>query len=1055
MRIYDTAINHPVFTTMVILGLVVFGAVSYRDIGVDLFPRVEFPVITVVTVLPGGDPESIEVTVTDPIEEAISSISGIKHLRSTSTENVSQVVIEFELTKSVDVAYQEVQAKLGTIRSSLPQDIEDPVVEKFDIDSAPIMALVISGDLPTAELTRIANDVVKERVQKVENVGQVRLVGGQERKMWLWLDRNKLEGYSLTVQDVAAALRSEHVELPGGRIETPSMELVVKTRAEFTSQEEFANMVVAYRNSAAIRVRDIGRVEDGLEEERSRARLNDQSAVALLVRRQSGTNTVAVAENVRAEASKLGDELRASGIRMEVVRDQSTFINHSMGEIQFHLVFGGLLAVLIVFAMLRNWRITLISACAIPTSVIATFILMNALGFTMNTMTMLALSLSIGILIDDAIVVVENIFRHTEEDMAPRQAASYGAGEIMLAALAITLSIVAVFLPVAFMEGLVGRFFFQFGLTVTFAVLTSLFVAFTLAPMLSARFLKHQRHGPIFRITEKAFTAIDAAYGRALRVSLRFRWLTVGLAFGVLLGTVFLARSLRTEFLPQEDQSEFSVRVKAPLGATLQETDVILHSIQDKLKTQGWVQYSLATIGTDQLQRVNEGSIYVRMTEKDARDLSQEQAMQWMRSELAAIDNAWCSVEPVPRVSGGGQSAAAIQLDLRGSDLSVLADLAEKVKNRLKSAEGYVDVDTSHEAGKPEVSVFVKRNEAADLGVSPASIAATVNTAVGGSDVSKFRSEGDRYDVGLRLTQVDRDDPADVGLLSVRSTNGKLVQLANVATIERQTGPVQIQRYNRQRQITVTSNLERDRKVLGEATTEIRAIMNEMDLPAGYTYAFGGQADVMAESFRNLLFALGLAVIIVYMVLASQFGSFIHPITIMVAMPLSLVGALGALIVFDMTLSIFTMIGVIMLMGLVTKNAILLVDYTNVLRKRDGLSRDEALVTAGPVRLRPILMTTLAMVFGMLPIALGSGAGSESRAPMAMAVIGGLLTSTILTLLVVPALYSILDGLRGQKVNRQEPERRVISGEHVSDHVGGNGDSREEAPPFSGRLRSE
>ncbi|MEZ5993700.1 MAG: efflux RND transporter permease subunit [Planctomycetota bacterium] len=808
MRISDVAITRPVFTTMVILGLVVFGLVSYRDIGVDLFPRVEFPVITVISVLPGADPETVETTVTDPIEEAVSTISGIKHLRSVSSDNVSQVIIEFELSKDVDVAFQEVQAKLGTVRSALPEDMEDSVVEKFDIDSSPIMAVIVSGDLETEELTRIAKDRVKDRLQKVENVGQVKLVGGRERQMWLWLTRSKLEGYGLTVQDVSRALKTEHVELPGGRVEMGDLELLVKTKAEFDTQEQFSNMVIAYRNNTAIRVRDIGRVEDGLEEERSRARLNDQGAVALLVRRQSGTNTVAVADDVKAEVELLREELSAYGLELEIAQDQSTFIKHSIDEIQFHLVFGGLLAVMIVFVMLRNWRITLISAFAIPTSVISTFILMNAMGFTMNTMTMLALSLSIGILIDDAIVVVENIFRHTEEGMPPLEAASFGTAEIMMAAIAITLCIVAVFLPVAFMDGLVGRFFYQFGLTVTFAVLISLFVAFTLAPMLSSRYLKAQRHGKLYKLSEKIFGALDKSYARLLRSVLRFRWITVLAAVAILIGTVFLVGKLRSEFLPQEDQSEFNVRVKAPLGSPISLTDSVMKRIQKQLEGRPWLEYTFVSMGSDELQRVNEGTIYVRMKEKDERELSQEEAMAWMRDQIASIHEARVSVEAVPRVSGGGRSSAQLQLEIRGPDLNELAEISDDLMDQLDKAGGYVDVDSNHETGKPEVNVFVKREEAADLGVAPIDIATTVNAAIGGSDVSKFKSGGDRYDVSIRLRGVDRDDPADISLLSVRSNTGRLVQISKVARVERTSGPVQIQRYNRQRQITILANPE-------------------------------------------------------------------------------------------------------------------------------------------------------------------------------------------------------------------------------------------------------
>ncbi len=1011
MILSDTAIRRPVLTSMAIAAIVVFGVVSYGKIGIDLFPRVEFPVITVISVLPGADPETVETTVTDPLEEAVSTIAGIKHLRSTSTEGVSQVIIEFELEKDVDVAYQEVQAKIGTVRRELPRDLEDPVVEKFDIDSAPIMAIVVSGDLQITDLTLLADNVVKERIQRVPNVGQVRVIGGRKRKMWLWLNRESLEGFQLTVQDVEQALRTEHVEFPGGRIETGKLEYVVKTKAEMESAEQFGNMVVAYRHGAPIRVRDLGKVGDDLEEERSLARLNDTRAVSLLVRRQSGTNTVEVARAVKVEIEHLRKELASRGVRLELAQDLSVFIEHSVHEVQFHLVFGGGLAILIVFLFLRNIRSTMISSLVIPVSVIGTFILMNALGFTQNMMTLLALSLAIGLLIDDSIVVQENTMRHIEEGMPRREAASFATNEIALAVMATTMSVVAVFVPVAFMKGIVGRFFFQFGLTVTFAVLISLFVSFTLDPMLSSRILRVPKQGVVYRFLEGIFSAVERVYAAILGAGLRQRWVVLLLGVVTLFGTGYVAKFLRSEFIPQEDQSEFNIRVKAPLGSSLSATEDIFESIRAKFRNDPWVSYTFTTIGSDQLQRVNEGTMYLKMAEKDKRTVSQHEAMEIARKRVADIRGARVSVEIVPRVSGGGRSSAEVQCEVRGPSLESLESASATIVSQMKAAGGYVDIDTSFERGKPEVSVFVKRDRAADLGVSPSSIAATVKGLIGGNDVSKFRDQGERYDVSVRLQEPFRSRPEDILSLGVRNSRGEIIPLRNVVTIQESSGPVQIDRYNRARVISIFSNLQRERKVLGEAIEEINRFAVTSGLPAGYTFAFAGTADTMKESFGYLLFALFLAVVMVYMLLASQFESFIHPFTIMLSLPLSVIGALGALVATGMTMSIFTMIGIIMLMGLVTKNGILLVDFTNTLRYRDGMERNAALLKAGPIRLRPILMTTLAMIFGMAPIALGTGAGSESRAPMAVAVIGGLTTSTLLTLVVVPVVYSLLDDL--------------------------------------------
>ncbi len=1011
MILSDTAIRRPVFATMVAAAIVVFGVVSFRAIGIDLFPRVEFPVITILSVLPGADPETVETTVTDPIEEAVATIAGIKHLRSTSTEGVSQVIVEFQLEKSVDVAFQEVQAKLGTVRSELPDDLEDPVVEKFDIDSSPILAVVVSADLPVRDLTRMADKVVKERLQRVRNVGQVKLVGGRDRQIWLWLDRERLEGYGLAVQDVELAQRGEHVELPGGRVETGAREYVVKTKAEFRDAGEFAELVVAFREGAPVRLKEIGRVEDGLQEERSVALLNGVRAVALLVRRQSGTNTVEVARLVKEEIERLRQELAPQGVRLEIAQDLSVFIEHSVHEVRFHMMFGGGLAIAIVFVFLRNIRSTIISSVVLPISVIGTFILMNGLGFTQNMMTLLALSLAIGLLIDDSIVVQENTMRHVEEGMSPRDAASFATNEIALAVFATTLSVVAVFVPVAFMEGIVGRFFFQFGLTVAFAVMISMFVSFWVDPMLSSRFLKKPKDTRFRRATEVPFQLLEHAYGWLLRTSLRWRFVVLMVALASFVGAGYVARYLRSEFIPLEDQSEFNVKVKAPLGSSLSYTAAVIEDVRGRLADRPWLDYAFTTIGADELQRVNEGTLYVKMKPKDSRTFGQMDAMLWSREQIAGIPGARISVEIVPRVSGGGRKWGDVQMEVRGPGLAELESICARIQERMRAVPGYVDVDTTYEKGKPEVNVFVRRDRAADLGVSSRAVAGTVRSLIGGDDVTKFRAEGDRYDVSLRLLEPYRNRPEDIRQLRVRNVRGDLVALENLVSVQEEAGPVQIDRYNRGRQITILSNLQRDQKVLGEATTELARFAQEVGMPPGYSFGFAGQAENMKESFASLLFALFLAVIIVYMVLASQFESFIHPFTIMLSLPLSVVGALGALVWMKMTMSIFTMIGIIMLMGLVTKNAILLIDFTNTLRERDGMDRDAALMKAGPIRLRPILMTTLAMVFGMLPVALGTGAGSESRAPMAVAVIGGLTTSTLLTLVVVPVVYTLLDDL--------------------------------------------
>nr|NGY95008.1 Nodulation protein NolG [Neochlamydia sp. AcF84] len=1012
MILSDLSIKRPTFISMITFGLVIFGLLAYKELGVDLYPKIDFPIITIISSLPGADPESIEKTVTEVIEEGVATLNSIKHLRSTSAEGVSQIVVEFDLEKNIDIAYQEIQAKLGAIRKELPSDLQEIVIGKFDIDSAPIMALLVSGDLPIQQLSYLADKSIKDRLQQVSGVGQIKLIGKQERTIWISLDPYKMEGFSVTVQDISNALKAQHIELPGGRISSSSHELAVKTKAEWEEIKNLKDIVVAYRHGYPVTLADIGHIEDGWEEPRTLARLNHQQAIALLITRQSGTNTVNVAQALKKTIEEIRQELRPQGINVEIAQDLSIFIEHSMEDINFHLIFGGLLAVIIVFLFLRDLKITMISALAIPISVISTFILLRMVGFTLNNMTMLALSLSIGILIDDAIVVVENIYRHLKRGKSAKEAAAIGTQEIGLAAFAITMSIVAVFLPVAFMKGIIGRFFYQFGITVTFAVLISLFVAFTLTPMLASRFLTlHISTGKLALGIERALDSLDRVYTNLLSKALKYSKTTLLLAISLLIGTLFLGKYLRSEFIPLEDRSEFFIKVNVPLGSSLAVTDEAIRKILQDISPQPWVKYTFTTIGSDSFNRVNEGTVYVKMTDKESRSLSQAEAMKFAREKLSSLPHIITSIEPVPAIAGGGRRNAAIQLDIKGANLEKIDQIANQIKNHLEETPGYVDVDTSYEKGKPEIEISIKRDEATALGVLPIFIAQEIKALVGGLEVSKFRSNGERYNISLRLNEEFRSKPQDILQLSVKNSKGNLIKLSSLVNIKEKRGPVQINRYNRARFISVFSNLQEGKKVLGEAINEINSFISQIKMPLGYRTSFSGAAESMKESFQHLILALLLAVVITYMVLASQFESFVQPLVIMLSLPFSIIGALGILLITDMTLSIFTIIGIIMLLGLVTKNAILLVDYINTLRTRDGMDRREAIMLAGPTRLRPILMTTLAMIFGMLPIAFGHGPGSESQAPMAMAIIGGLSTSMLLTLIIVPIAYLIAEDL--------------------------------------------
>jgi HAE1 family hydrophobic/amphiphilic exporter-1 len=1012
MKIADISIRRPVFAAMLIIALIVLGVFSYPRVGVDLFPNVEFPVITVVVVYPGADPASMESKVADPIEEALNSMAGIKTLRSTNLESVSQVILEFELDVDADKAAQDARDRISAILRNLPEGIDPPVVQKFDVGAAPIMSVALSGKLPVRELTRVAEDMVKEQVQRLPGVGSVEMVGGREREIHVLVDPARLAGMGLTVEDVANALRAQNLELPAGRIQEEGgrRELTVKTKGEVRSTAEIADIIIPGRGGAFTRVRDVATVEDGAEEARSWSSMDGEAAVALVIRKQSGSNSVEIARAVREELAAITPRVQALGVGVTIPTDTSTYIEHSINDVQFDMVFGGVLAVVIILFFLHDFRATVISAVAIPASVIATFAFVDYMGFSFNNMTMLALSLSIGILIDDAIVVIENIHRHLGLGKDPVRAASEGTGEIGLAVLATTASIVAVFVPVAFMKGIVGRFFFQFGLTVSFAVAVSALVSFTLTPMLSSRMLRqdHGKINPIFRPVKWLVDQVEHAYRLTLRAALRHRLLTLVAATVSFFGAVALVTQVPAEFLPQEDHAEFQVNVETPVGTSLELTTQFIEAMARDLREHGpGVEHTFVTVGGGAQGQVNAGTIHLLLSKAKTRQYHQLDVMAWVRSRYADIADATIAVVPVNLVGGGGGfRSQAIQFNIRGSDLDEINRAADALAAELDKTEGFVDIDTTYRGGKPELGIEIDRERAASLGVPVAAIATTIRSLIAGDKISELKDGLDIYDVTIRMPDQIKTGFAALSNLKVRAATGQLVDLASVVRVTPTEGPSQIERQARQRQITVLANLEGI--TLGQARTVVDSTVTRV-VPAHLTSDYVGMAEVMEESFGYMRTALLLAIIFVYMLLAAQFNSFVHPFTIMLSLPLSVVGAFGGLFLSGMTLNIFSMIGVIMLMGLVTKNAILLVDYTNTLRAR-GMSVMDALLEAGPVRLRPILMTTAAMIFGMLPVALALSEGGEARAPMAITVIGGLVTSMVLTLVVVPVVYSLFAG---------------------------------------------
>jgi HAE1 family hydrophobic/amphiphilic exporter-1 len=1011
MKIADLSIRRAVFAVMLVMALLVFGLLSYPRIGVDLFPDVEFPVVTVTLVYPGGDPETMESKIADPVEEAINTLSGIKALRSTNMEGVSQVVVEFELEVSVDQAMQDIRDKVSGVESQLPEGTEAPVIQKFDVGAAPIMAVALAGELDPRELTALADDVVKERIQRVAGVGGVDLVGGREREIRVLVDAGKLTGVGLTVQDVSDAIRSQNLALPAGSFEVGTQEITVKTKGEVKTAQEVADILIASTPGGSLRVRDVAQVIDGMEDERSASFLDARPAVSLVVRKQSGANTVAVAEDVRKALEEVRPRVEKAGASLAVPTDNSVYIARSIHDVQFDLLFGAALAVAIILLFLRDLRATLISAVAIPTSVIASFAFMEWLGFTFNNMTMLALSLSIGILIDDAIVVIENIHRRLEQGETPMQAASNGTAQIFLAVLATTSSILAVFVPVAFMKGIVGRFFYQFGITVSVAVAVSMLVSFTLTPMLSSRFLRstHGKQNALSRGIERMLVWFDRRYGAIVSWALGHRAITVLVAVAALAASFFMVAQVKSEFLPPEDRAQFNVNVELPTGTSLPATAAITQGIAaDIRKYAPGVLNTFTTIGGGVAQgQVNVAQVQVVLTPSKQRDFHQEDLMAWVRARLGKVKDAIVTVQQINAVGGGAFRAQPVQFYVRGSDMAELVKVTDALKAQLGSVKGLVDLDTTYRGGKPELSVIIDREAAASLGVPVANVASTIRALMAGDAVSEIKEGVNVYDITVQLPESQQANVASLAGLQVRSMNGALIELANVVRVEKGEGPSQIERQARQRQITVLAGLQG--LPLGEATKAVNDAAKKT-IPDHLVTGFVGMADTMGESFKYMGIALFLAVVLVYMILAAQFDSFVQPLTIMLSLPLSVVGAFGGLFLTGKTLNIFSMIGVIMLMGLVTKNAILLVDFANQLRE-EGKSVNEALVEAGMIRLRPILMTTAAMIFGMLPVAMAISEGGEVRAPMAICVIGGLITSTLLTLIVVPVAYSLTEGM--------------------------------------------
>ncbi|MBI5888259.1 MAG: efflux RND transporter permease subunit [Deltaproteobacteria bacterium] len=1010
MSLYEICIKRPVFTVMLIMSLVVLGLASLRDLGVDLFPKVDIPTITITTRLEGASPEEIESQITKRIEEAVNTISGIDELRSTTIEGQSQIFATFLLEKNVDVAANEVREKVSTILGELPSGSDPPVIEKFDPDSAPVMSIVVLGARMPREITEIADKKIKRQLEVVKNVGAISIVGGRKREIRVLIDPSRLSAYNLSIQSVKNALRRQNVEVPGGRITWEAREEGIRTMGRIERVEDFSGLIVADYKGAPLTIKDLGRVEDGEEEARSLSRLNGKSAVSLFVRKQSGTNTVEVVRLVKEKMAELKASLPPD-IRMEVVTDQSRFIEKSVSQVEEHLVLGGILASFIILLFIRDWRTALISAVAIPVSIVGTFTALRFMNFTLNNMTLLALSVCTGIVIDDAIIVVENIFRHMDEEKrSPVDAAIHGTKEIALAVMATTLSLVVIFLPVAFMSGLVGRFWKSFGLTATFAIMISLFVAFTLTPMLSSLLLKPKTEEEIEKEKKgsPSYRLLERAYLKALHWCLTHRAMVVIAAALILFSVVPLGRVLKTEFIVDDDTSEFEVVVETPAGSSIDRTDGIMKGIEAAIGKIPEVTRVFTTIGVkgQYLSNVTDASIYVGLKPLKERLRSQTEIMQEARKLLKKHADLRIGVQNINLISGGGFKSTPFNLIIRGPELGRLDEYANVIIARLASIPGFVDVDTGQARRHPEVQVHIDRQKASDLGVKVEDIAASLRTMVGGEKVSLFRKDDDQYNVRLRLLPEYRKDKAVISELIVPSGTGRPVKLANITELTSGTSPAQIDRYAHERQVTVISNLYG--KPLGTAIADAGTIVKNMGMPPEYSTAYIGRGKLMQEAFLNFVIAFVLSLLFIYMVLAAQFESFVHPVTIMASIFLAIPFGMLSLILAGNTLNIYSFMGMFVLIGVVKKNAILQIDYTNTLRSR-GHDKFEAQMIANRVRLRPILMTTLAIIAGMLPLTLSKGDGSSSRASMAIVIVGGQAMCLFVTLVVIPVVYSVFD----------------------------------------------
>lgn len=1023
MSFAEISVRRHVLAVMLSAVILLFGGIALREIGVDRMPDVDMPVISVSTSYSGADAQVVDSSITEPIERGVNAVPGIRNIRSLSVSGASVVTITFELGKDIDVAFNEVQARVSRL-STLPEDAGNPIIEKVNSAAQPILWLSLTGDWTLRDLDTYARQVIRPQIQNVTGVGEVQYGGGMIRAIRIEVDPDRLSANGVTIGDLLSALGEEHVMMAGGFMVAGERQDQIQLDLEFHNTISLLDLLIAERDGALITLGDVAQVVDGTDDRRRLSRFNGQTTVGLGVVKVPGANTVAIAEEIRQRVEEQIAPALPPGLELSIAYDESGFILEQIDGLLLTILLGVLLAGLVIWLFLKNLRSTLIVSLSIPISLMAAVAVIYFFGYTLNSVTMLAMLLLIGIVVDDAIVVLENIYRHREtEGRGAWDGAIAGASEVFMAVIATSLALVSIFASVLFLDAIIGRFFESFAVVVTFGVLASSMVALTLVPMLCSRFLEvKQEHGRVYRLLDSAQRSLENGYSRLLHWTLRARWLVLGLVAAVLLLAGLAAQGIEAEFSPREDTGQFQVSFQAPLGSSLDYTDSRLALIEAVLDEQEEVETHFSAIGLGRDGQVSSGVVFVTLVERGRRGATQQEVMERLQARLDTLSGVRAFAADVPFLGGG--RGEPLQFVLTGSDLERVNELSEELLHRLQTVEGMGSVDLELELELPQLALTFDRFRARSLGLTARDIARATNALIGGVNVARYNDvpgDGQRYNIRVKAADGSFQDPSDLNRVYLRSGSGELVRLDSVATLERRVGPAVIARYgmNYAGEFFVTPQMG-----LGEAMERVEAEARDL-LPIGYGITFVGEAEELRETAGAMGFVLLLAVALVYMVLASQFNSLIQPFFIMAAQPVALVGGVIGLWIGGYSLNIYSMIGLLLLMGLVTKNGILLVDLTNQYREKRDMAVDEALQAACPLRFRPVLMTSLTLVLAMVPAVLGLGAGSDSTAPMAAAIIGGMIASMALTLVVIPALYSLVERpLARRRAARAEPEAR-------------------------------